>query len=125
MKVTQSLLEMGCYSVSLGDTIGVGTAGSTAALLDEMRAAGVPMESLAVHFHDTYGQALANILVALEQVCFLRRKSREGSCRGRTPVTAEADGGGSSLARDRLARTARSSHPVPHHIVPYLRGRLQ
>lgn len=68
-QVTQSLLQMGCYAVSLGDTIGAGTAGSTATLLDAIRAAGVPTKSLAVHFHDTYGQALANTLVALEQVC--------------------------------------------------------
>lgn len=67
-QVTQSLFEMGCYSVSLGDTIGAGTAGSTAALLAAMRAAGVSMKDLAVHFHDTYGQALANILIALDEV---------------------------------------------------------
>lgn len=59
---------MGCYSVSLGDTIGAGTAGSTLALLDSLRGAGVGMDKLAAHFHDTYGQALANILVALEEV---------------------------------------------------------
>lgn len=67
VKVTQSLLEMGCYSISLGDTIGAGTAGSTATLLNALRVAGVSTKSLAVHFHDTYGQALANTLVALEQ----------------------------------------------------------
>lgn len=59
---------MGCYSVSLGDTIGAGTAGSTLVLLKSLREAGVPLEKMAVHFHDTYGQALANILVALEEV---------------------------------------------------------
>lgn len=67
-QVTQRLLQMGCYSVSLGDTVGAGTAGSTAALLDAIRAAGVSMSNVAVHFHDTYGQALTNILVALEEV---------------------------------------------------------
>lgn len=66
--MTRSLLDMGCYSVSLGDTIGVGTAGSTLALLQTLALAGVPMEKLAAHFHDTYGQALANILIALEEV---------------------------------------------------------
>lgn len=66
-KVTHSLLDMGCYSVSLGDTIGVGTAGSTLALLQSLALEGVPMEKLAAHFHDTYGQALSNILVALEE----------------------------------------------------------
>lgn len=63
--VTGKLLEMGCYEVSLGDTIGTGTPGSMArllkALLGEFRA-----EQLAVHCHDTYGQALGNILVALQ-----------------------------------------------------------
>lgn len=68
LQVTHSLLDMGCYSVSLGDTIGVGTAGSTLALLQSLALEGVPMEKLAAHFHDTYGQALANILVALEEV---------------------------------------------------------
>lgn len=68
LQVTHSLLDMGCYSVSLGDTIGVGTAGSTLAMLQSLTLAGVPMDKLAAHFHDTYGQALANILVALEEV---------------------------------------------------------
>lgn len=62
---------MGCYSVSLGDTIGVGTPGTTLALLDSLQAAGVPQNKLAAHFHDTYGQALANILIALEKVTVL------------------------------------------------------
>ncbi|CAN0539794.1 unnamed protein product, partial [Ectocarpus sp. 12 AP-2014] len=66
-EVATSLLDMGCYSVSLGDTIGAGTAGSTLVLLENLREAGVPLEKMAVHFHDTYGQALANILVALEE----------------------------------------------------------
>ncbi|CBN77431.1 conserved unknown protein [Ectocarpus siliculosus] len=66
-EVATSLLDMGCYSVSLGDTIGAGTAGSTLVLLETLREAGVPLEKVAVHFHDTYGQALANILVALEE----------------------------------------------------------
>ena len=57
---------MGCYEVSLGDTIGVGTAGSTLMMLSEVLRA-VPKEALAVHFHDTYGQALSNIHVALQQ----------------------------------------------------------
>ena len=64
--VTDKLLQMGCYEVSLGDTIGTGTAGSMKALLDRLLADFTP-DQLAVHCHDTYGQALANILVALEQ----------------------------------------------------------
>lgn len=68
-KVAQSLIDMGCYSVSLGDTIGAGTAGSTLTLMESLKAAGMPYEKTAMHFHDTYGQALANILVAMEEVC--------------------------------------------------------
>lgn len=56
---------MGCYEISLGDTIGVGTPHSMRRLLTEV-ANYVPTESIAVHCHDTYGQALANILTALE-----------------------------------------------------------
>ncbi|SDY71807.1 hydroxymethylglutaryl-CoA lyase [Amycolatopsis xylanica] len=59
------LLDMGCSQLSLGDTIGVATAGQVEAVLGGFTAAGVPMSALAVHFHDTYGQALANTLVAL------------------------------------------------------------
>jgi len=61
---------MGCYEISLGDTIGVGTPGSVRALLNEI-VRKVPAENLAIHCHDTYGQALANILTALE-VGFMR-----------------------------------------------------
>lgn len=68
VRVTQALFDMGCYEVSLGDTIGVGNAGTTSRLLDALVGAeGVERENLAVHFHDTYGQALANILVALQK----------------------------------------------------------
>ncbi|EKE76112.1 hydroxymethylglutaryl-CoA lyase [Oceanibaculum indicum] len=59
------LMAMGCYEVSLGDTIGVGTPGKAAALVERV-AHEVPMDRLAVHFHDTYGQALANIYAALD-----------------------------------------------------------
>ncbi len=64
--VAARLIALGCYEVSLGDTIGTGTAARVEALL-EAAAARVPVERLAVHFHDTYGQAVANILVALER----------------------------------------------------------
>lgn len=64
--VAVRLMELGCYEVSLGDTIGVATPGKVQALLQAV-AARVPIARLAVHFHDTYGQALANILAALEQ----------------------------------------------------------
>ena len=64
-RVAGRLLDMGCYEVSLGDTIGTGTPGSMARLLQELLAVYAPGQ-LAVHCHDTYGQALANILVALQ-----------------------------------------------------------
>jgi hydroxymethylglutaryl-CoA lyase len=63
--VCDELLELGCYEVSLGDTIGTGTAGSMQRLLDTLLARFKP-EQLAVHCHDTYGQALSNILIALQ-----------------------------------------------------------
>ena len=59
------LHDMGCYQVSLGDTIGVGTPLKTQAMLNAV-AGRVPIAQLAVHFHDTYGQALANILASLQ-----------------------------------------------------------
>lgn len=64
-KIARELIEMGCYEVSLGDTIGVGTPLAAQALIANV-AAHVPIGRLAVHFHDTYGQALANILAALQ-----------------------------------------------------------
>jgi hydroxymethylglutaryl-CoA lyase len=64
-EVAGALYEMGCYEVSLGDTIGTGTPGKTKAMI-EACARRVPMEKLAGHYHDTYGQALANIYASLE-----------------------------------------------------------
>ena len=63
--VAQALFDMGCYEVSLGDTIGVGTPGKTKAMI-EACARRVPLDRLAGHYHDTYGQALANIYASLE-----------------------------------------------------------
>jgi len=63
--VAQALFDMGCYEVSLGDTIGVGTPGKTKAMI-EACAKRLPIERLAGHYHDTYGQALANIYASLE-----------------------------------------------------------
>jgi hydroxymethylglutaryl-CoA lyase len=65
--VGRRLLDLGCWQLSLGDTIGVATAGHVDAVLDAFAAAGVGPGSLAVHFHDTYGQALANTLAALRR----------------------------------------------------------
>jgi hydroxymethylglutaryl-CoA lyase len=64
--VGQRMLEMGASQLSLGDTIGVGTAGHVKALVRAFGEAGVATDRLAVHFHDTYGQALANAHAALE-----------------------------------------------------------
>ncbi len=60
------LYKMGCYRVSLGDTIGVGTPAKAAALIDRVAEA-VPLDALGIHLHDTYGQALANTLACLER----------------------------------------------------------
>ncbi|XP_065581610.1 hydroxymethylglutaryl-CoA lyase, mitochondrial-like isoform X2 [Artemia franciscana] len=65
LTVTEKLLAMGCYEVSLGDTIGVGTPGSIRKMLSTVLEKVRP-EQLAIHCHDTYGQALANILAAIE-----------------------------------------------------------
>lgn len=59
------MFEMGCYEISLGDTIGVGTPGAMKQLIAVVTKH-VPIEKVAVHCHDTYGQALANILAALQ-----------------------------------------------------------
>ena len=64
-EVAGALYDMGCYEVSLGDTIGVGTPGKTKAMI-EACAARVPVAKLAGHYHDTYGQALANIYASVE-----------------------------------------------------------
>lgn len=66
VRVARRLYDLGCYEISLGDTIGIGTPGKARALLRAV-AGEVPMTALAVHFHDTYGQALANILACLEE----------------------------------------------------------
>ena len=65
VRVARALHAMGCHEISLGDTIGVGTPRKARAMLRAV-AAEVPMAALAVHFHDTYGQALANIAACLE-----------------------------------------------------------
>jgi hydroxymethylglutaryl-CoA lyase len=66
VRVAARLHALGCYEISLGDTIGVGTPRKARAMLKAV-ASEVPLSALAVHFHDTYGQALANILACLEE----------------------------------------------------------
>ncbi|MET7611579.1 hydroxymethylglutaryl-CoA lyase [Streptomyces seoulensis] len=66
VRVCAALRDMGCDELSLGDTIGVATAGQVRALLTLLNEAGLPTPELGVHFHDTYGQALANTYAALQ-----------------------------------------------------------
>lgn len=64
--ISDQLMQMGCEEISLGDTIGIGTPAVANALVRTVSSV-VPVEQLAVHFHDTYGQALANILACLDE----------------------------------------------------------
>ncbi len=92
VRVASRLHELGCYEISLGDTIGVGTPAKARAMLHAV-AHEVPMAALAVHFHDTYGQALANILA-------LPGRRRRGRRQRRSPAPA--------VARMRMAPPAMS-----------------
>jgi hydroxymethylglutaryl-CoA lyase len=93
VSVADRLMNMGCDELSLGDTIGVATPGHVEALIGALTAAGVGVDRLAVHFHDTYGQALANTLAALRQ--------------GVTVVDASAGGlGGCPYARSATGNLA-------------------
>ena len=65
-RVARTLYDMGCYEVSMGDTLGVGTPPKVAAMFKACIDAGIPVEALAAHMHDTYGQGLANILTSLQ-----------------------------------------------------------
>ncbi|MEU8588019.1 hydroxymethylglutaryl-CoA lyase [Streptomyces sp. NPDC048664] len=66
VRVSKALMDMGCDELSLGDTIGVATPNHVLALLSQLNEEGVPTSAIGVHFHDTYGQALANTLAALQ-----------------------------------------------------------
>jgi hydroxymethylglutaryl-CoA lyase len=91
--VARRLVEIGVGELSLGDTIGVATPGHVVAVLDALDAAGVPRSMVAVHFHDTYGQALANTFAALRA--------------GVTTVDASAGGlGGCPYARSATGNLA-------------------
>ncbi len=65
-EMTATLLQMGCDEVSVADTTGMGTAPRTQRLLKTLKEAGIQDEDIALHFHDTYGQALVNTVVGLE-----------------------------------------------------------
>jgi hydroxymethylglutaryl-CoA lyase len=91
--IAARMMALGCTELSIGDTIGVATPGRVVALLDGLSAAGVAVGQIAVHFHDTYGQALANTLAALR--------------RGVTTVDASAGGlGGCPYARSATGNLA-------------------
>jgi hydroxymethylglutaryl-CoA lyase len=91
--VARRLYDLGCTELSLGDTIGVATPGHVTALLDALVDQGLPIARLAVHFHDTYGQALSNTLAALQ--------------RGVTVVDASAGGlGGCPYAKSATGNLA-------------------
>ncbi|WP_406347199.1 hydroxymethylglutaryl-CoA lyase [Streptomyces sp. NBC_00648] len=66
VRVAKSLMDLGCDELSLGDTIGVATPAHVQSLLASLNEEGVPTSAIGVHFHDTYGQALANTLAALQ-----------------------------------------------------------
>lgn len=87
--IAKELLAMGCYEVSLGDTIGVGTAGKIKHLIETL-ARDIPIEKIAAHMHDTYGQALANIYAALEMGVSVMDSSVAGL--GGCPYAAGATG---------------------------------
>ncbi|TCP56128.1 hydroxymethylglutaryl-CoA lyase [Tamaricihabitans halophyticus] len=90
VSVGNRLLELGCTQLSIGDTIGVATAGHVEQLLDGFRAAGTGMDALAVHFHDTYGQALANTFAALR--CGVRTVDSSAGGLGGCPYAESATG---------------------------------
>jgi len=88
--VATRMLRLGCTELSLGDTIGVATPGHVVALLTALGDAGVPVERIAVHFHDTYGQALANTLAALQ--CGVRTVDSSAGGLGGCPYAESATG---------------------------------
>jgi hydroxymethylglutaryl-CoA lyase len=90
VSVGRRLLDLGAAELSLGDTIGVGTPGHVVALLEAFTDAGVGVDRLAVHFHDTYGQALANTLAALR--CGVRTVDASAGGLGGCPYAESATG---------------------------------
>jgi hydroxymethylglutaryl-CoA lyase len=138
--VGRRLVDLGCAQLSLGDTIGTGTPGHVDAVLDACGAAGVSVAQLAVHFHDTYGQALANTLAALRRGVTVVDASAGGL--GGCPYAESATGNlatedlvwmldGLGIAHgvdlDALAATSawmaeRLDRPAPSRVVRALRG---
>jgi hydroxymethylglutaryl-CoA lyase len=140
VSVGRRLLDMGCSQLSLGDTVGVATAGQVGALLEAFAAAGTPMSALAVHFHDTYGQALTNTLAALRHGVTTVDSSAGGL--GGCPYAESATGNlatedlvwlldglgiGTGVDLDKLADTSawlagELGRPSPSRVVRALRG---
>lgn len=89
-RATKSLLDMGCYEVSLGDTLGVGTALKVRELITYLRGQGIGPERLAGHFHDTYGQGLANVWEAYQ--CGMRTFDSSVAGLGGCPFAPGAKG---------------------------------
>jgi hydroxymethylglutaryl-CoA lyase len=138
--VGRRLLDMGCTQLSLGDTIGVATAGQVSALLKAFTDVGTPVERLAVHFHDTYGQALTNTLEALRNGVTTVDSSAGGL--GGCPYAESATGNlatedlvwlldglvvETGVDLDKLADTSawmatRLGRPSPSRVVQALRG---
>jgi hydroxymethylglutaryl-CoA lyase len=119
VRVARRLHDLGCYEISLGDTIGIGTPARARAMLAAV-AEEVPMAALAVHFHDTRGQALANILACLELGVAVIDSSVSGAggcpyARGATGNVASEDvvymlhgmGVGTGVDLDKLIETGR------------------
>ena len=119
VRVSRALHAMGCHEISLGDTIGVGTPGKARAMVRAV-AEEVPVQALAVHFHDTWGQALANVLACLEEGVAVVDASVSGAggcpyARGATGNVATEDvvymlhglGIGTGVDLDALAATGR------------------
>jgi hydroxymethylglutaryl-CoA lyase len=88
--VARRLVDLGAHQISLGDTIGVGTAGHVVALLEALQDNGIALQQTAVHFHDTYGQALANSLVAVR--CGVRTVDAAAGGLGGCPFAKSATG---------------------------------
>jgi hydroxymethylglutaryl-CoA lyase len=138
--VGKTLLEMGCSQLSLGDTIGVATAGQVESLLKAFKDKGISTDALAVHFHDTYGQALANTLAALRHGVSTVDASAGGL--GGCPYAESATGNlatedlvwmldglgvATGVDLDRLADTSawmatQLGRPSPSRVVRALRG---
>ncbi|HVC14762.1 MAG TPA: hydroxymethylglutaryl-CoA lyase [Acidimicrobiales bacterium] len=138
VEVCERLFEMGVDEVSLGDTIGVATTGQVVSVLDALGRAGVPASRLAVHFHDTYGQALANTMTAL--ACGITTVDSSAGGIGGCPYAKSATGNlatedlcwalagagvDSGIDLDRLVETsvwiaARLGRPSPSKVVQAL-----